>query len=63
LFTSQALIDHGAATMEAIDETLTELDNADDAHKKILQLGKQHKNWGIEQSDILVSFIFLFCKI
>lgn len=54
LFKSQLLQDHASATMEMIDQLVTELDDADKTHAKIKKLGADHKKRGIKEDHLNV---------
>ena len=52
LLKSQILIDHATVVMEAIDTSVTELDDADKTHENVKKLGAEHRTRGIKESHL-----------
>jgi hemoglobin-like flavoprotein len=52
LIKSQILLDHATVVMEAIDTTVTELDDAEKTHANLKKLGVEHKARGVKESHL-----------
>jgi hemoglobin-like flavoprotein len=52
LLKSQILLDHATVVMEAIDTTVTELDDAEKTHNNLKKMGVEHKARGIAESHL-----------
>jgi hypothetical protein len=51
------LHDHAAIVMNEIDKAITELDNAEATHQKLLKLGECHKNRGLKEFFLWVNIL------
>lgn len=49
------LHDHAAIVMNEIDKSITELDNAEATHQKLLKLGQCHKARGLKEFFLWVN--------
>ncbi len=52
LLKSEILIEHATVVMEAIDTSLTELDDAEKTHSNVKKLGAQHKARGVKEAHL-----------